>query len=172
MTSNFPVILRLLADAGVEFVVVGGVAGIAHGSSLTTQDTDVVYRRTPENLRRLVDALRPHHPYLRGAPPGLPFLWDVATIERGLNFTLSTDLGALDLLGEILGGGAYEDVRPSSELSEVFGVSCRVLDLPTLIRAKRAAGRPKDFEAIAILEALLEERQAAGHDRPADEPSP
>lgn len=170
MTPNIPVILRLLGEAGVEFVVVGGVAGIAHGSSLTTQDIDIVYRRTPENVRRLVEVLRPHHPYLRGAPPGLPFLWNAATIERGLNFTLATDLGPLDLLGEILGGGSYEDVRPASELNEMFGVSCRVLDLPTLIRTKRAAGRPKDIEGIAILEALLEEREKS--ERGADEDKP
>ncbi|MGC1275691.1 MAG: hypothetical protein WBC44_18435 [Planctomycetaceae bacterium] len=172
MTPNIPVILRLLSDAGVEFIVVGGVAGIAHGSSLTTLDMDVVYRRTPQNIRRFVQALQPHHPYLRGAPPNLPFLWEAETIERGLNFTLATDLGPLDLLGEILGGGTYEDLYPASELSPVYGVTCRVLDLPTLIRAKRAAGRPKDFEAIAILEALLEERRAGElDDRKDDSPS-
>lgn len=165
MTPNIPAILRLLAEAGVEFVLVGGVAGIAHGSSLSTQDIDVVYRRTPENIARLVQALRPYSPYLRGAPPGLPFRWEAQTIERGLNFTLITDLGSLDLLGEMLGAGTYEDIRLQSELTETFGVSCRVVDLPTLIRAKRAAGRPKDFEAIAILEALLDERQAVDRDR-------
>jgi hypothetical protein len=161
MTPDIPYILRLLSDAGVEFIVVGGVAGIAHGSSLTTQDIDVVYRRTPQNIRRLVDSLATHQPYLRGAPPGLPFQWDAETIERGLNFTRTTALGALDLLGEVLAGGDYERLYPSSQLSPVYGVTCRVIDLPTLIRVKRAAGRPKDFESIAILEALLEERDAA-----------
>jgi len=166
MTPDIPAILKLLASAGVEFVLVGGVAGIAHGSSLSTRDIDVVYRRTPDNIRRLAEALKPYHPYLRGAPAGLPFQWDATTVERGLNFTLDTDLGPIDLLGEILGGGLYEDIRPSSDLSQTFGVTCRVLDLPTLIRVKRAAGRPKDFEGIAILEALLEERQATELKRP------
>jgi hypothetical protein len=118
---------------------------------------DIVYERTAENVARLVQALQPHHPYLRGAPPGLPFQWDAGTVDAGLNFTLTTDLGFIDLLGEIAGGGSYADLEPHTTLVEVFGVRCRCLDLPELIHVKRAAGRPKDFEAIAELEALLEE---------------
>lgn len=67
-------------------------------------------------------------------------------------------MGWLDLLGEIAGAGAYEELLPHSIPIEVFGVTCRVLDLETLVRAKRAAGRPKDFEAIAELEALRDRR--------------
>jgi hypothetical protein len=81
---------RVLAGADVEFIVVGGVAARAHGSARLTNDLDVLYRRTPENMNRLVTALGPHAPYLRGAPPGLPFLWDADTLRRGLNFTLTT----------------------------------------------------------------------------------
>ncbi len=77
----------------------------------------------------------------------------------GLNFTLQTVLGALDLLGEIVGGGRYADLLPHTIEVEVFGVRCRCLGLVALIRAKRAAGRPKDLEAIAELEAILEEQQ-------------
>ena len=97
---NLEEVLRLLERGGVEFIVVGGVAAAAHGSARSTTDLDVVYRRTPDNLPRLVATLAPYEPYLRGAPPGLPFRWDVATIQRGLNFTLTTSLGALDILGE------------------------------------------------------------------------
>jgi hypothetical protein len=142
----------------VELIVAGGVAAIAHGSSRLTQDLDIVYSRTPENLDRLAAALEPLEPYLRGAPPGLPFRLDPATLKRGLNFTLTTSRGDLDLLGEVTGGGRYEDlVRESVEL-RVFGFGCRFLDLGALIRTKRSAGRPKDLEAIAELEALFEER--------------
>jgi hypothetical protein len=94
---------------------------------------------------------------LRGAPPGLPFRLDVPTIQRGLNFTLTTTLGDLDLLGEMTGGGTYEQVVEHTVSLNVFGRDIRVLDLPALIRAKRAAGRPKDLETIAELEALLAE---------------
>ncbi|MER3424777.1 MAG: hypothetical protein C4293_17715 [Nitrospiraceae bacterium] len=110
-------------------------------------------------MARLAACLAPHKPYLRGAPPGLPFHLDADTIARGLNFTLVTDLGALNLLGEITGGGSYEDLLPHTIALNLFGVSCRCLGLKRLIEVKRAAGRPRDLEAIAELEALLEEQQ-------------
>lgn len=151
-------LLDALVAARVEFIVVGGAAATAHGSARLTQDIDVVYARRPDNLARVVQALAPLAPYLRGAPPGLPFLWDAETLRRGLNFTLTTSLGSIDLLGEIAGGGTFEALRPRSAPISVFGVECLCVDLDTLIRVKRAAGRPKDFEAIAELEALREER--------------
>jgi hypothetical protein len=82
------------------------------GGGTSDVDLDVVYGRSPENVGRLVLALTPYHPYLRGAPPGLPFRWDAATVQRGLNFTLTTDIGDLDVLGEIVGGGSYEALLP------------------------------------------------------------
>ncbi|TMQ18934.1 MAG: hypothetical protein E6K82_19540 [Candidatus Rokuibacteriota bacterium] len=157
--TDFKAVLRTLAEGGVEFIVVGGVAATIHGSSRLTRDVDVVYRRTASNIARLAATLTPYQPYLRGAPPGLPFRWDAATIERGLNFTLTTQLGSLDLLGEITGGGSYEALRPFTQVVRPFGVECRCLDLGHLIEVKRAAGRPKDFEAIAELEAIREERE-------------
>jgi hypothetical protein len=141
---------------------VGGVAAVAHGSARLTQDLDVVYSRDPETLKALVSALSPRRPYLRGAPPGLPFRFDRATLERGLNFTLTTDVGDLDLLGEITGGGGYEDLLPHTVSLDLFGLACRCLDLETLIRVKRAAGRPRDLEALAELEALREEQVNPG----------
>jgi hypothetical protein len=118
---------------------------------------DIVYRRTAENIARIVATLAPYEPYLRGAPPGLPFRWDATTIKRGLNFTLTTSLGDLDLLGEITtGGGGHDDLLSDTVQLELFGVECLCLGLERLIHVKRAA---KDFEAIAELEAILEERQ-------------
>lgn len=159
MTTDIHEILRLFTRQGVEFIVIGGVAATAHGSARATFDLDVVYRRTQENLARLVAALAQFQPYLRGAPPGLPFRWDAQTVWRGLNFTLTTSLGALDLLGEVTGGGGYDDLLPDAVPLQLYGVECLCLDLEKLIHVKRAAGRPKDFEAIAELEAILEERQ-------------
>ncbi len=156
--TDFRALLGRLTTAGVRFVIVGGAAATAHGSSRLTQDLDLVYERSPENVTRLVAALQPHAPYLRGAPPGLPFLWDERTIQRGLNFTLTTALGDVDLLGEIIGGGRFEDLLPHAIRLSLFGNECLCLDLETLIAVKRAAGRPKDLEAIAELELILEER--------------
>jgi hypothetical protein len=157
--TDFPTLISLLAKNKIEFIVVGGAAAIVHGSARLTEDLDVVYRRTPDNVARLVSALVSHKPYLRGAPPNLPFHWEERTIRSGLNFTLTTSLGSLDLLGEITGGGRYEDLVPHCVKLQIFGVECLCLGLERLIQVKRAAGRPKDFETIAELEAILEERK-------------
>jgi hypothetical protein len=85
----------------------------------------------------------------------LPFRWDLGTIKRGLNFTLTTDLGNLDLLGEVTRGGDYEQLLPFTVVQSAFGIGCSVVTLPRLIQLKRAAGRAKDLEVIAELEALL-----------------
>ena len=159
MATDFGGLTSVLADNGVEVIVIGGLAAQAHGSARLTQDADFVYRRSPENMERLATALASYRPYLRGAPPGLPFAFDAETIRRGLNFTLTTTLGDVDFLGEIVGGGKYEDLEPHTSALSVFGREVLVIDLPALIRAKRAAGRPKDLEAIAELEALLAERE-------------
>jgi predicted nucleotidyltransferase len=150
-------LLGALSDAGVEFILVGGMAARAHGASRLTQDVDVSYGRSAANLERIIHALEPMRPYLRGAPPGLPFEWSAETLRRGLNFTLTTMTGDIDLLGEIVGGGTYEDLLPHTMTIRVFGRDIRILDLESLIRVKRAAGRPKDLEVIAELEALQEE---------------
>ncbi|MBM3820308.1 MAG: hypothetical protein FJW14_15000 [Acidimicrobiia bacterium] len=156
--TDFPRLLGALHDAGVRFIVIGGAAATAHGSARLTEDLDVLYDRSPENIERLVRALAPYAPYLRGAPPGLPFTFDAATLLRGLNFTFATSLGWIDLLGEIVGGGTWDDLSNHTVEMSLFGRPTRVLDLRRLIAVKRAAGRTKDLEAIAELEALLEER--------------
>jgi len=117
-----------------------------------------VYARSPGNLERIVAVLEPLKPYLRGVPGGLPFRLDKDTLSRGLNFTLQTALGDLDLLGEVTGGGSYEDLLPLTMEIELFGSSARCVTLPALIALKRAAGRPKDIEVVAELEALLDEQ--------------
>jgi len=155
--TDFPRLLSALSAQQVDFIIVGGFAATAHGSAYLTVDLDIVYDRSAENIARLVSALEPLRPYLRGAPPGLPFRLDAETIDRGLNFTLTTTLGDLDLIGEAAGGGTFEALLPHSEVREVLGLDCRFVDLETLIRLKRAAGRPRDFERIAELEALHEE---------------
>jgi len=157
--TRFDQILELLSRGGVQFIVVGGLAAIAHGNTRTTYDVDAVYARDGENIQRLAKVLIPIHPYLRGAPPGLPFRWDEKTIRMGLNFTLTTDLGSLDLLGEVAGAGNFQQLLPHSEELILFGVNCRCATLERLIQMKRAAGRPKDLLFLAELQALLEERR-------------
>lgn len=154
--TDFKALIQRLAESKVEFIIVGGVAAAAHGAPRTTLDLDVVYRRTPENLRRLTAALTDLEPYLRGAPAGLPFRLDSRMLANGLNFTLRTKLGDLDLLGEITAGGGYDLLLDKTVEMTLFGHQCRCIALTELIRVKRAVGRPKDNEAIAELEKLLE----------------
>ncbi len=154
--TRFGELLRVLASGGVDFVVVGGVAAAAHGSPRSTQDLDIVYARQDENLRKIAATLAPYHPYLRGAPPKLPFRLDFETLRAGPNFTLVTDLGWLDLFGEISGAGGYDDLAAHSIAVDVFGIRCKVVALDDLILAKRATGRLRDLETVAELEILRE----------------
>ena len=158
---EFRALLENLYRHEVAFVIVGGIAATLHGSARLTFDLDIVYERTPENIERLVAALTPFQPYLRGAPPGLPFRFDAETVKRGLNFTLTTSDGPVDVLGEVSGIGSYAAARERSDEAQMFGGTYFYLDLDSLILSKRPAGRPKDFEAIAELEAIREERQSS-----------
>jgi len=155
---DFEGLLGRLQRQGVKFIIVGGAAATAHGSARLTLDLDIVYERSLDNIERLASSLNDCEPYMRGAPEGLPFRFDPPTIQRGLNFSLSTSLGALDTLGEITGGGDYHALVPHCVELKLFGYPCLCLDLPTLIQVKRAAGRPKDIEAIAELEGLRREQ--------------
>ena len=148
-------IVEELAKGGVDFVIIGGLAALAHGAARPTFDVDVCYARTEDNLERLIQTVAPWHPKLRGAPADLPFLWDAETLRKGL-FTLETERGSLDLLGEVAGVGTYDQVRARSSLETVFGQQCWVISLPDLITSKYAGGRIKDKEALLELEALWE----------------
>lgn len=156
MMIDLQTLVPHLVNGGVEFVIVGGVAATVHGSSYVTDDLDICYARTEVNLARLAAALVPYRPRLRGAPADLPFIWDAGTLRRGLNFTLRTDLGDVDLLGEVTGIGTFEQARQTSIMVTLFDVECAVLSLDKLIVAKRAAARPKDILLLPELEALRE----------------
>lgn len=156
MASDLQKLLSVLANANIEFVVIGGVAMVVHGSAYVTFDLDVCYGRSPENIDRICEALALYKPRLRGVSEELPFRLDPKTVKNGLNFTLSTNIGDLDLLGEVPGIGTYDDVVNVSEWKDVEGNKFRVLTLDGLIRSKKAAGRKKDLNALPELEGLQE----------------
>ncbi|HEY7157207.1 MAG TPA: hypothetical protein VH575_24855 [Gemmataceae bacterium] len=160
--SDVETVVKLLAARNIQFVLIGGQAMRAHGSMHSTEDTDICYQRTPDNLAALVAALVPINPYLRGAPPGLPFRFDVPTLAAGLNFTLDTDLGEIDLLGEVSGIGGYDQVLAQSVERTVLGLPVRILSLDGLIAAKKAAGRKKDQLQLSELIELKKMLDAAG----------
>jgi hypothetical protein len=155
-------IMRRLKAHGVQFVLVGGLAAKAHGSPTLTVDIDVCYARDRDNLERLAAALGELGAVLRGAPPDLPFHPNRATLERGEMFTLTTDFGDLDLLGNPAGVSGYATLKANAKDAELDGgLVVPVASLDDLIRMKRAAGRPKDRIELEILGALRDEIEGA-----------
>jgi predicted nucleotidyltransferase len=148
--------IQVLCDAKVEFVVVGGLAATLHGSARVTYDLDICYARSRDNLRRLALALEPYHPRPRGFPEGVPFVWDETTLHNATVLTLDTDIGEIDLLAEIAGLGDFDRVSQNSVAVTIFERRIQALDLESLIRSKKAAGRPKDIEAVKELQSLME----------------
>ena len=167
MTEDPRDLFERLAGAGVEIVLVGGLAAVALGVPIVTQDVDLCFNPDPENVERLAEALAPFHPRLRiegmtdDQARTLPFRLDNRTLQRSLILTLQTDVGALDLLASIDGVGAYQEVRAAAVEVEIAGAPLLVLDLPAIIVSKRAAGRPKDFAVLPQIEATLRLRDMA-----------
>lgn len=151
-------VLRALAEGGVEFVLVGGLAGVAHGSSYPTEDVDVCHSRERANLDRLATVLARLGARLRGAPADVPFLLDGATLAAGANFTFQTTIGSIDILGDPLGSAGYADLASRASVIEVAGQRVFVVALTDLIAMKEAAGRPKDLLMAGEYRAILEEQ--------------
>jgi hypothetical protein len=149
--------LRVISDHAVRFVVIGGVAGATHGSPSVTQDLDVCYERSAENLERLSTALLSIHARLRGADDDVPFSLDAKTLAAGDHFTFVTDLGDLDCLGMPAGTLGYDDLITSAVDVDLDGLVVAVASIDDLIRMKRAAGRPRDLAELEILGALRDE---------------
>ncbi len=141
---ELPKLLEPLVRHGVDFVLIGGMAGIAQGSSYPSYDLDIVYARGRANVSRLVAALQEIGVRLRGAPPDLPFMLDEQTIENGANFTFITPYGDFDILADAAGARSYEKLAAAGQEMEVHGIPVRVASLDDLIAMKRAANRIKD----------------------------
>lgn len=158
--ADYGQVIRSLSKHGVEFVILGASAAIAQGAPIGTIDLDLGYHRTRDNIKRLVAALKPFHPRLRGVDESTPFRFGVETIRRGCNFTFLTDAGDLDILGHITGLGDYDAMTANALALRMFGCSVLVMDLEDVIRSKRAAGRAKDKAVLPVLEQTLKMRNA------------
>lgn len=152
---SFASILRGLQGADIRFVVVGGLAATAHGSRRVTDDVDICYDTRNTNVDRLAGLLVKWKAYPRGIEKGLPFFMDARQFRTTPIMTLTTSQGFIDVLDVVKGVGVYAKCRDRSVEVEAFDIRFRVLDLPALIDAKRAAGRPKDIDQLPELEALL-----------------
>ncbi len=153
----------VLAEHGVEFIIVGGQAEALMGGARVTYDVDLCYRRTPDNLERLATALGTLNLTLRGAPPELKFRLDAQALALGQNYTFEVDgEWPLDFLGYLEPLGTYEDLLPHVETMSIGGRPTQVIGLEDLIRIKRYLGRPKDRESLLQLEAIKRLREQEG----------
>ena len=147
-------LLRALVEGEVDFVVIGGIAAVAHGSAQFTQDLDVSYAPDGENLERLGHVLVEIGARLRGVTDDVPFIPDGGTLRRARVLTLETSIGIIDLLAEPDGAPSYEQLRERAARERIAGVDVQVASLDDLIAMKKAAGRPKDLVAVEELEAI------------------
>lgn len=152
-------LLEVFDRHAVDFIVIGGVAGIIHGSAYPTYDFDVLYARDEKNVERMDAALRDLHVTLRNAPPDLPFQIDARTLAAGCNFTFESDLGSFDILGHADGMRAYDRMRMDAKPDVAWGFPIRVASIDDLIRMKRAAGRAKDRLMVEELIAIAEDQR-------------
>lgn len=150
---------QLFSEAGVKFVIVGGIAIRSHGGNYITEDLDICYLRTRDNLKKLANVLAPLNPRPRGIDDNLPFIFDWTTLQHGTNFTFKTSLGDIDLLGEVKGIGNYDDLVKESISVDLDGFPTYVLSIPALIIAKEASARPKDEPGLKVLYALKESEE-------------
>jgi hypothetical protein len=153
------VVIDALEKHGVEYIIVGGLAGVLLGSDSITHDLDICYRRVPANYVALAAALKEIGAQLRGAPEGLPFILDDLTIRNGDCFTFATTGGPFDCLGTPAGTRGYDDLYRASWIANLDGRTVRVCSLDDLIRMKQAASRVKDrvqLEQLYALKKLIE----------------
>lgn len=148
-----------LADAGVRFIVCGGVAVVWHGSSRVTDDLDILYEPGRDNTKRLAQILAAWHAYPRGMEPGLPWTADERTLRQATMYTLTTEAGSLDVFREMAGVGRWDRAIRESVILNLEGRQVHALSIGQLLAAKRLAGRPKDLEDILTLEALAQLRR-------------
>ena len=154
MTGGLPDLLERLVRASVDFVIIGGYAGVIHGCTYVTQDVDICCDFSVANLLALQKALADLHPVHRMTPGRKRLELTPENAGEFRNLYLDTDMGRLDCLGEVQGIGSYEQVKKASLPVEVDGLRLRVLTIDALIKAKEAMNRPHDREAIRQLKAI------------------
>jgi hypothetical protein len=153
-------LLRTLVAHDVDFVLVGGMAAMTHGSAYPSFDVDIAYARDDGNLERLVRALRELRATLRGAPTDVPFQLDAQTLRAGAQFTFATPFGALDILDKPDGAPPYDELKDAAVQTSVEGESARVASIDHLIAMKQATDRPHDKVVAAELRAISDELRA------------
>ena len=157
--KSLNLLLQRLADSGPEFVVIGGYAGVLHGSAYVTNDLDICVILTRENVARLREALADLHPMHRLTHQKLSFIGYPPADQDVANLYLETDGGIVDILGSVLGVGDYATLRRRAIEIPLFGRQCWVMSLEDLIQSKEALGREKDLLTAKELRAIAAKRR-------------
>jgi hypothetical protein len=147
-------LLKHLTEHHVEFVLIGGMAATVHGSSVVTEDVDLCTHFSLANVERILAALDGLHPRQRMTPDRPALSADASTYVGWRNLYVVTDLGQLDLLGQVTGVGDYSALRQHAISIDLGEFTCWVMGVDDLIRSKIALGRPKDLRVAKELEAL------------------
>lgn len=157
--QSLHLLLQRLAEAGLEFVVIGGYAGVLHGSSYVTNDVDVCAILSAENIEKIRAAFADLHPVHRITHRRLSFLDHPPAGSPLVNLYLETDNGIIDLLSSVLGVGDFNRLKASAIEVPLFGRKYSVISLEDLITAKEAVGREKDLLAVKELRAIAAKRK-------------
>jgi predicted nucleotidyltransferase len=147
-------IAKTLRRRDVKYVVIGGMAAVAHGLAWQTDDIDICPDASTDNLRRLAEALTDLDARLRAeglGPGGMKIKLDEKTWRFTPTMTLTTAAGPLDVNLRPDGTDGYRDLIHAAESREVEGVVIPVASLEDVARSKEAAGRPKDLERLPEL---------------------
>lgn len=161
-------LLRRLTEAGVDFVVIGGVAVVLQAAPRFTKDLDLCYATASDNLDRLGAVLVEIEARLRGVEEDLPFVPDARTLRQTQMLTLTTSEGNLDLLVCPEGSPDYQQLRDRADRMEIDGLPVAVASIEDLIAMKRAAGRPQDLLDLESLEIARRRRPTPRPRRPRD----
>ncbi len=152
--QNLGNLLDLLLSAKIDFVLIGGFASVIHGSSMVTHDLDICILFDPEHVEQIRECLRPYHPKHRMTPKRLSFLDYPGDLSNLKNLYLETDLGVLDIVGNIDGVGSFKQVSKNAMKIEIYGKKCKVISIDDLIASKKSIGRDKDLAVVRQLEAI------------------
>ncbi len=156
MKTDFKVLINKLSENGFDFVLIGGLAASAYGSTYVTHDLDVCAVLTPDNIEKLRSILVELHPKHRMMIPKKSFMEIPESLDGINNLYLSTDAGVLDLISSVVGVGDFSEVSKSAVEISIFGSKCKIISLDDLIRSKKTLKRPKDLLVAEELEVIRE----------------
>lgn len=150
--KNLNQLLKILIQSDIDFVLIGGYAGVVHGVTALTRDLDICAAMTTENITKLRAALKTYNPKHRMNPEAnISFLDEPKNIDNLNAIYLETDLGILDILSSVINVGDFQTLRNEAVQINVFGETCKVISLDHLIKAKEKMGRDKDKLALKEL---------------------